>query len=554
VAEALGRLEAAELAARHWRPVPSLSAEARAVLEAARVDEPPERLAALEEAFEAELFDFIALLLAPTYSAYGRRAYHPLLMWKVVAAMVARGQVHPKGFLASVNDSVHLRLFLGVMSAAELPSARRIAGFLTERLAAVIEPMVLWLNVGLVAQGPIEMGTEFGTDGLEMAAQARRKSDAVEAHLRPHLAWLATELRAWLEAQGRTELTEAERQVLLEAFRQLDWAHLGSAGRSKPAILGAVRATFESEVVTPPPGLARSGPGPPPADLAALAAGLAEGFGERVKAFGPKFDWDALYDPQCSARTKYGKTLHGYGLQFVVDLSYGLVWAFAVFGAGAKFQPHIADFMLAFQRRHGLGAIDLTSDREFTIAEAIARWHRVGIHHYGPRSASPAASTGRFTEADFELHDHHAICPAGKVLRRKPKMAVRGSNREWRYQARTSDCAACPLRARCTTSKSPRVLGVNVYRDDLAVHRARMEADPAATHDLLARHKALTEGAVNNLKHHQAAARAWWKGLAMARLQFGLAIVLANLLKWHKARHGRLESLKVKRARQAAAA
>ena len=29
------------------------------------------------------------------------------------------------------------------------------------------------------------------------------------------------------------------------------------------------------------------------------------------------------------------------------------------------------------------------------------------------------------------------------------------------------------------------------------------------------------------------AKHAWWKGLAMARLQFGLAIVMLNVLKWH---------------------
>jgi len=37
----------------------------------------------------------------------------------------------------------------------------------------------------------------------------------------------------------------------------------------------------------------------------------------------------------------------------------------------------------------------------------------------------------------------------------------------------------------------------------------------------------------------------------MARLQFALAIVMLNLLKWQKVRHGELENLKEKRAREA---
>ena len=40
----------------------------------------------------------------------------------------------------------------------------------------------------------------------------------------------------------------------------------------------------------------------------------------------------------------------------------------------------------------------------------------------------------------------------------------------------------------------------------------------------------------------------------MARLQFGLAIVMLDLLKWHKIRHGELENLKDKRAREASVA
>ena len=70
----------------------------------------------------------------------------------------------------------------------------------------------------------------------------------------------------------------------------------------------------------------------------------------------------------------------------------------------------------------------------------------------------------------------------------------------------------------------------------------------------MARHRSLAESTVNNLKHHLGAEHAWWKGLAMARVQFGLAIVMLNLLKWHKIRHGQLENLKGKRAREAAAA
>jgi hypothetical protein len=544
---AFGQLELSQLAPRRWRPMPSLSAEERQILEAAQVEGQPERLAALSEALDGGLFDFVADLLATSYSVHGRRAYPPLLMWKVVMAMLATERMHPGRFLASVNDSVSVRLFLEVMSTEQLPSARRIKGFLTERLSPVIEHLVLWFNVGLVEKGGLTISDELGTDGMNMTAQARTRYDAAGVHLKPHLHWLMAQLRSFVQARGREDLTETEREGLLAAFAGLDWTSLGSAREGKWAILKAIRNALGEQVVTPAQGAHPTGSRPPPAPFSGafvvFAATLAVAFGERLNAFGPRFDWNTVYDPQCSARTKHGKTVHGYGLQLVVDLAYGLVWAFAAFPSGTKFQPRIAEFMLSFKARFGLGSIKLTSDREFTIAEAIARWHQAEIFSYGPRTRSPAANKGIFTEPDFEIHADHAVCPNGKVLKRKPKMVVRGSSKEWRYQALRSDCHACPLRAQCTKAKHQRTLAVNVYREDVARHQARMEADPEVTRDLMARHKALVEGAVNNLKNHQGAKHALWKGLAMARLQFGLAILMLNVLKWHKIRHGMLASL-----------
>ena len=92
------------------------------------------------------------------------------------------------------------------------------------------------------------------------------------------------------------------------------------------------------------------------------------------------------------------------------------------------------------------------------------------------------------------------------------------------------------------------MLCVNVYREDLKIHAARMKADPERTRDLMGRHRATSEGIVNNLMNHQRVRHARWKGLALARLQVGLAIVMVNTLKWHKIRHGQLEAMTLRTA------
>ena len=167
VAVVLGEVDLTETAARRFKPMPELTPEQRKSLEAVKVDEPSERLTALEEAFASGLYDFIPNLFARTYSAHGRRPHHPLLYFKVCLAMMSSGELDPARFLKRVNDSIELRLFLNVFSSAALPSARRIKAFLEEKLPPAAEQIVLWLNLNLLEDGELEIGNQFGTDGME---------------------------------------------------------------------------------------------------------------------------------------------------------------------------------------------------------------------------------------------------------------------------------------------------------------------------------------------------------------------------------------------------
>lgn len=548
----LGQVDLAEVTEGRWLDVPKLKPEQRAKLEAVQVAEPGERLQALQEAFAQGQFDFVGKLLACSYSRYGRRAHHPQLMMKVWLAMLAMGCFHAASFLRGVDDSLQLRLFLEVMSHGQLPSERRIKGFATERMAPVMEYLVLWHQFLLLGEVGIEIGSDFGTDSADMHAQARMKTDAAAKHLTPLLGWLIAECRRFCQASGRDGLSDADREVLLRAFEALDWKALGNFSRNRQTLLRAIGDTLKGGLVTPGPTPVNldSSPrdGPMPTDLTEFAKGLAAEFFERMKVFGEKFDSSVFYDPEGSAHTKRGKTVHGYGVQFLTDLKFGLVWAFAVFRAGDGFRPQIADWVLETKQTLGWGTIQLTSDREYTIAKALHEWHAGQVFHYGPRPDIDRKEKGIFVEEDFEIHELYAICPNGAHLNRKPHVFVRGSSEQWRYQAKKSDCQNCPRRAECTTGQGPRMLCVNVYREDLEIHAARMKADPARTRDLLGRHRAMSEGIVNNLMNHQGVRHASWKGLALARFQVGLAVILLNTLKWYKIRHGQLRPMTLKPA------
>lgn len=550
IAFVLGQVDLSEAVPGHWREVPELTEEDRAKLEAVRVGEPNERLQALSAAFHEGLFDFVTKLLACSYSQKGRRAHHPLLQLKVWLAMLAHGSASPGEFLREVDDSVQLRLFLEVMSHQELPSQRRIKGFVTERLSPVIEYLVLGHQVVLLGQEGIEIGCDFGTDAADMLSQGRMKYDAAAMHVTGLLGWLIEECRRFCESTSRSGLSEEDRAVLLRAFEELDWKVLGNFGRNRQGLIGAIRDTLNGHFVTPMPGVValdcRPRDGPVLTDLATFAKALAAEFLARMKVFGEKFDSSVFYDPEGSAHTKRAKTIHGYGVQFLSDLRYGLIWAFAVFPAGDGFRPQITDWVIRTKRIFRWERIQLTSDREYTIAKAIHEWEKEQVYHYGPRADIDEKKKGIFTEADFEVYTLYATCPNGARLTRKPNVFVRGSSEQWRYQAKGTDCQGCSRRGECTKGKNPRMLCVNVYREDLEKHASRMKADPERTRDLLGRHRATVEGIVNNLMNHQGMRHARWKGLALARVQVGLAIVLLNTLKWYKIRCGQLAPMTLK--------
>lgn len=312
----LGQVDLSEEVERRWLDVPELSGPDRVRLEAVRVAQSCERLQALQEAFDEGHFDFVTNLLACSYSRCGRRAHHPLLLWKIWLAMLAVESPKPGTFLGDVDDSIQLRLFLQVIRHEQLPSERRIKGFASERMAPVIEYLVLWHQFLLLQDERIEIGTEFGTDSADMHAQARMKMDAAARFIAPLLGWLIEECRRFCERTGLTDLSPADQRVLMEAFEQLNWRGLGNLGRNRHLLLGAIRDTLSGQLVTPLPSRVdlNSSPrdGPLPADIVTFAKDLAAEFLERMKVFGEKFNTSTFYDPEGSAHTKRGKTVHGY--------------------------------------------------------------------------------------------------------------------------------------------------------------------------------------------------------------------------------------------------
>ena len=187
---------------------------------------------------------------------------------------------------------------------------------------------------------------------------------------------------------------------------------------------------------------------------------------------------------------------------------------------------------------------DLLVDSGYVTGHDLADCVAHGVRLYGPwkendLSASKAKAQSHFSKDDFEWHPELDAyqCPAGHLLKRA-ELERRGCSggREvvvWRYRGDASTCQACPLREQCTTSqKSGRSVRRSEHEDLIIAHRAWMETDEAK---LVYRLRGQTiEIVFADVKEHRGLRRFSGRGLARARTEYALEVLLHNLLVFHR--------------------
>lgn len=141
--------------------------------------------------------------------------------------------------------------------------------------------------------------------------------------------------------------------------------------------------------------------------------------------------------------------------------------------------------------------------------------------------ATERRTARRIPARRFKYDGHHACvrCPAGKVLRRSTR-----TPQGWMYRARTGDCRACPLRARCIPpSWAARVIMISEGYEALLRARRRRARWGPRERALYARHRWRVEGVHGEAKTCHGLRRAARRGLAKVAIQVYLTAAVMNL-------------------------
>ncbi len=397
---------------------------------------------------------FVRDLVRDAYADTGRPSIDPVVFFKLQLVLFFEGLRSERQLLRTVADRLSLRWYLGYDLDEPLPdhsSLTRIRGrygldVFRRFFEAVTEQCI---GAGLV------WGQELYLDSTKVEANAAlaslRPRFAVEAHL-AQLFTTAAEDEQFGPAEDTqaqepeaaapapmplpAELTEADRAALTErAGLRHDW--VGNAGRpARSETSGAYRRTADFRVSTTDP--------------------------------------DASPMPLATGRIHLGYRDH-----YVVDGGKARIVLMAlVTPAEVQDNQPALDLLWRARFRWKLRPRQVTGDAKYGTVENVVALEDQGVRAYVPLS-DVGHRAGLFRDTDF-AYDAAADayrCPGEQTLR---FISQCDATRRRVYAAPAAACAACALRARCTTSSRGRRVGRSFAEDDLARVRGYQATEPYA--------------------------------------------------------------------------
>jgi transposase len=239
--------------------------------------------------------------------------------------------------------------------------------------------------------------------------------------------------------------------------------------------------------------------------------------------------WESTTDPEARVMQHAdGHTHLSYRVDATVDLETGIITSasaeFANVSDQADFLPRVDEAVAALAER-GLGVVAIVADKGHHSGEnlaGLAEREVVGL------IASPRPERGQpgFQRKDF-VYDAEADvfrCPEGVELRRR-KLA--GGAKQ--YQARGSDCKACPHFGTCTSSRTGRSLRVAEHEELIQANRKRVHS--AEARPLLMIRRQRGEAPFGYFKQFGGLRRFAGRGLAYAQRKVLIAAAGFNLIK-----------------------
>jgi transposase len=236
----------------------------------------------------------------------------------------------------------------------------------------------------------------------------------------------------------------------------------------------------------------------------------------------------SLTDPDSRMMDNHGQRDVSYNVQTAVDSKHKLIVEHEVTN-----EPNERTLLALMAKRTKetlrVESLDVCADKGYWSGTQIKECDDANIATFIPEHASTGKRKSNIPTPDFaparfvydEENDSY-LCPQGQQLKLTTKTWV---HNRWRFEYRTSACAKCLVRDKCTADKG----GRRIYRSELegTLQAAR---NRVATHpEKAALRKTLSEHPFGTLKHAWGHKAFLTRGLDNVKAEMSLSILAYNM-------------------------
>jgi transposase len=233
-------------------------------------------------------------------------------------------------------------------------------------------------------------------------------------------------------------------------------------------------------------------------------------------------------DPDTSLVSKGGAASQpAYHHHRAIDGAHGVITATETTSGSIAENKKLPDLVQAHEQNVGAVPAVIVADHKYGTAQNYVACHHEGlVTHLGDAKVKAAKVEGIFPESHFQYQAKADVfvCPAQKTLSRRRFIE---RQRVWEYAADNGVCPACPLRARCTRSKTARTLSRHEHAGILEQCRAQANS-PAAKADRR-RRQHLMERSFADAANNHGFKRSRWRRLWRQQIQDYLIAAIQNI-------------------------
>jgi transposase len=233
-------------------------------------------------------------------------------------------------------------------------------------------------------------------------------------------------------------------------------------------------------------------------------------------------------DPDAGLVNKGSKGSHpAYHHHRAVDEAQGVITAVETTSGSIAENKKLMALVQQHEQNTRCGVRTVVADHKYGTAENFVACHQRGVvTHLGDAKAKAGKVEGIYPEDQFKYDpqtDTYA-CPAGQTLRRRRYIK---RQHVWEYSTDKSVCVSCPLRSRCTRSKTGRTLSRHEHAGILEV--CRQQSHSIAGRRDRQRRQYLLEGSFADAANNHGFKRARWRRLWRQQIQDYLIAAIQNI-------------------------